>query len=364
MGLAAVVSGAATGDAVVDLLTIARHLWRLKWAIIAGSLLFPAAAWTLSWVLPREYEATSVVRIISAQSVRVEPYEQFAKSDAIMQRLISHLRARKLIEDESSLGQRSVMLGISREIPSGYLPALSLSVKARSPHLARDAANAWAAVIVEEQAKQATSVLTLRSDLDGTRPEAASALEAAERQLFEARQKNAKDLMLARQRHDVTAMRAELVQRHTRIIALEEELLQARDRTPVSPGTQVTNSQSRETALARLLEHTRSEASRLGRQLDSAEVTLLNLERQHNLHERQLERVASEAADRYRRLAEHSNALQPWVTLELGSRAVLPPGPRERSRRAAIVAIPFGICVSFGIAFLAALANERRSGRT
>ena len=354
----AMVSGAATGDAVVDLFTIARHLWRLKWVMIAGSLLFPAAAWTLSWVLSREYEAISVVQINSTQSVRVEPYEQFAKSDAITQRLISHLRARKFIEDESSLGQRSVMLGVSREVPSGYLPALSLSVKARSPHLARDAANAWAAVVVEEHAKQALPVLTMRSDLDGARPEAASALEAAERQLFQARQNNATDLMAVRQRHDVTAMRAELAERHRRIIALEEEILQARDRTLVSPG------QSRETALARLLELARSEASRLGRQLDSAEVTLLNLERKYNLQEQQLERVVSEAADRYRRLAEHSNALQPWVKLELGSRAVLPLGPRERSRRVAIVAIPFGICVSFGIAFLAALANERRSGRT
>lgn len=355
------VSGSSAGDGVVDLLSIGHHIWRLKWKIVMGSVLFSACAWALSWVLPRDYEAISVVRILSEEYVRVEPYEQFAKSDAIFQHLVSHLKARNLIEDETSLGPRSILLGVSREVPSGYLPALSFSVKAKTPELAQAAANAWAALVVDEQASQAAPPLPPPS-VHGVRLKAATALEVAERQLLQVKETNAQEIMAARQRHEVTTTRAELAQRQRRIIAAEEELLEVRRLKLASPVAQLANLESRESALAAVLERNRSEASRLGRDLDAADMQLSTLARRYELHEKQLERVVSEAADRYRQAAEQEHVLPSrWVKLELGSRAPLPPGPSERSRRVAIVAIPFGIFVSFFLAFLAALAKERRS---
>lgn len=338
-------------DDAIDLWSLGRRVWGFRVRIITGTIAFGAIVWLLALLVPHTYEAVAVVLVEGPPNVRVEPFQQVAKSDEIVRRvggIVAADGSREMV-DAADL---AVVLYPSRESSSAYAPWIGLSVRSNNPQTSQIVANAWASALVEQQADTAVATEAATA---AARVEQAE-IARTEKDLLAVQERHAVELQRLETEHNTTIKSAELDARYVRIVALEDEL--GTERLLATAGREnVAEARNRERAIATQLQQHRALAASLAGALDAARRSREALLRTQSIELRKYQRALGDAIERHRKATLESERR---VVLKIGSLAAMPAGLRERSLRAAVISLPFGMLLCLALAFVAAIGFEQQ----
>lgn len=221
----------------LDAWAIAVGLWRLRWFVFGGTLLFVAGVYGVSLVLPKKYSALATIFVtpptfasdLKPSAFSVEAYERLANSDYIQSRLLERLRERKVIGPLERPGRMTTVTYPSLEPLKPFLPLIGLQVEGPHPEKLQTAANTWASLFVEEQAKlsavgKATAVDFIISEY----PKASATLLERERLFKTIQDQQAAVLTAMQTRQGVSLKRFQLQSKESLLVSLEEELYKVR----------------------------------------------------------------------------------------------------------------------------------------
>lgn len=133
-------------------------LWRRRLLIIVVTVGLALAAFLVSLLLPKKYEASASLLIqppvfateLRAEPFSVETYQEIINSDYVKRAVEQRLEASGDLKPNESLGELSTQVFSSKLRAEQYTPVIRLVVRAKSPEKAAAVANAWADASVEE----------------------------------------------------------------------------------------------------------------------------------------------------------------------------------------------------------------------
>ncbi len=145
-------------EAQVSLADYVKVLWRKRLLIIGGTLGLALAAFLVSLLLPKKYEASASLLVqppvfateLRAEPFSVETYQEIINSDFVKREIERRLVEKGDLKADEGLGTLSTQVFTSKLREGGYTPVIRLIVRAESPDKAQAVANAWADASVEE----------------------------------------------------------------------------------------------------------------------------------------------------------------------------------------------------------------------
>ncbi len=145
-------------EAQVSLADYIKVLWRKRLLIVGGTLGLALAAFLVSLLLPKKYEASASLLVqapvfateLRAEPFSVETYQEIIDSDSVKHSVETQLAASGDLKADERLGDLSTQVFTSKLREGGYTPVLRLIVRAGSPEKAKLVANAWAEASVRE----------------------------------------------------------------------------------------------------------------------------------------------------------------------------------------------------------------------
>jgi uncharacterized protein involved in exopolysaccharide biosynthesis len=328
---------------------------------------------------PQTYRATATVFVtpptftnrLVARPISVEAYSRFAESDYVRGR-VRDKAAAALQSDK--FGLLSAVLYSSREPERPHLPLVGLVVEADDAERARQVANLWANVFVEEQGR--ISALSTANSVDFVLmelPRATKALADAETDLANMQRRQAEVRNQLRIKSNLDLLNARVLGHEKTVVDLEMRLVETRlsvqlakerlaqlepelKRTPqhlanqhvatevfnpvfVGLASQLANERVTYNSLSAVerdltvqLRVARETAEQLRADLLSKQTALSNLEREQKLEEAILQRNVAEARARLAPLSDRSGDAQiarvhTHSDVSLGAPATLPQSP-------------------------------------
>lgn len=364
-------------DGRLDLLAPIRAAWRYRIAIAVVTVAAGIAGLVTALVVPARYTASAIVFVstiapnpLDQEAMSVEALRHLAASDAVQARTLADLRKRNVIAAGQQVLDFDATPYRSIRPSTPYLPMLALNVDATSPELARDAANAWAAIFKEDAAKFVAATRATTSDaFVAEYTNASRKMRDAEMQLDELQREQA--LALSKVKNDAAvSLRITQVWSRDRLVAeLEEQLhrlpvdlrgaeasvaaleqeLQKVDGGAASPvrvqiSEQLAAARARRNEINGRLAALRDEIASVRRDadakrvaLETAERTVENLERQQALELDAKERELAVVLSGFKKLEERIGDAAAMkgvddVSVSLGSAAEAPGAPSGPSK--------------------------------
>lgn len=145
-------------ESQVSLVDYVKVLWKRRMLIVFGTLGLALAAFLVSQLLPKRYEASATLLIqapvfateLRAEPFSVETYQEIVNSDFVQRSVQDKLIASGDLKEGESPGAMSTELFTSNLRAGGFSPVIRLVVRADSPEKAALVANTWAEVAVQE----------------------------------------------------------------------------------------------------------------------------------------------------------------------------------------------------------------------
>ncbi|MEJ2145217.1 MAG: Wzz/FepE/Etk N-terminal domain-containing protein [Acidobacteriota bacterium] len=145
-------------ESQVSLADYIKVLWRRRVLISVGTVGLALAAFFVSVLLPKKYEASATLLVqapvfateLRAEPFSVETYQEIVNSDYVRSAVKKRLVDNGDLKAGEGLGQLSTEIFTSKLRQGGYTPVIRLVVRANSPDKAELAANAWAEASVQE----------------------------------------------------------------------------------------------------------------------------------------------------------------------------------------------------------------------
>jgi uncharacterized protein involved in exopolysaccharide biosynthesis len=133
-------------------------LWRRRRLIVVGTVICTLAAFVISHLLPKVYEAKSTLILqpsaftteLKPNPLSVETYQPIAESGQVLQTTRERLVAEGNLPDKDSSWQSNTVIHPSKIAGQGYQPILELVVRFRDPQQAAMIANVWAETVIQE----------------------------------------------------------------------------------------------------------------------------------------------------------------------------------------------------------------------
>ncbi len=211
-------------------------LWQRKRMLVAGTVAASAAALLVSLALPKQYTALATVFVtpptlandLKPIPLSVEAFERLANSDFIKNRVAQDLRQKKALGPDEAPGRFETIIYPSKEPQKPFLPIIGLQVVSDSPVKAETVANAWAAVLVEEETR--ISAIGKSGSVDFVLqefPKASSQVLEEERKLKLIEDQQARVMTAAETRYAISLETAQLDSVEKQIVEFESELARA-----------------------------------------------------------------------------------------------------------------------------------------
>lgn len=364
-------------DGRLDLLAPVRAAWRYRVAVGIVTLVAAIAGLITALVLPTRYTGSAIVFVsttapnpLDQEAMSVEALRHLATSGSVQARTLADLRKRNVIAAGQQVLDFDAVPYRSVQPSTPYLPMLALTVEATSPDLARDAANAWAAIFKEDAAKFVAATRNSTSDAFVTEYTNSSAkVREAELELDALRRQHALALSKVKNEAAVSLRMTQLWSRDRLVAELEEQLhklpvdLRAADASVTALEQELQKIQggptnaahvqiSEQLAAARVkrneingrlgalreeIASVRRDAATIRSALESAERSVDDLERQQRLELHAKERELAVVLSGFGKLRERIGDAAVMkgttdVSVSLGSPAEAPAGPSGPSK--------------------------------
>lgn len=219
-------------DSELDIAGGVLFLWHSRYLILGVTLLGALLGFVATRFMPAEYTGITTIFVnvprtqnpLAPDALSVEALDRLAGSALLRSQVDAELTRRGLVDDHRRVFDFRTVLYKSTEPQKPYLPLLGLSAVASSPDLARDAANVWASVLLDE-ARRLTAA-TRASAVDfivSEYPRAAERLSGQERSLEALKRRHAAALQKVKNAAAVSLKEEQLWSREQLVINLEEE---------------------------------------------------------------------------------------------------------------------------------------------
>ena len=207
-------------------------LWQRKWIIVAGTVAAAAGTFLVSLAMPRQYTTLATVFVtpptlendLKPEPFSVEGFERLADSDFIKNRVAQDLRQKKVLGPDEGAGRLDTVIYPSKEPQKPFLPIIGLQVVGYSPEKVQAAANTWAMVLVEEEAR--ISAIGKSGAVDFVLqefPKASSQLLGEEQKLKQLGDQHARVMTAAESRHAISLVTAQLESVERQVVEFEAE---------------------------------------------------------------------------------------------------------------------------------------------
>ena len=380
----------------IDLWSLGRRAWQLKWFVVAVTAVLPIATAAVIHTRPQTYEATATVMVTTSQldvilgrtPLSMDTYNQLANSEPVLEAVRRTLGEKGISSEEAVLRSN---LYPSRDSAKPFFPWIALSAASPNPAHAQLIANAWAAQLISVASgllpgDEAQRVLQGHAEAVAALSKAKSALRAVQDKHLRLNadaentyrlQQTLLELEARRERavaleNAIVDNKASLEDVRERIAQLEREIKGGAPPGSVMAG--LTEQEARERSVqsglrareAFLQDQLRDTRAAVGRLQKAAAETKLALARMATEQSRELEplfRAVGDAQRRFERFdgsyAEISklNGL-PAAYVKLRNPASLPQAPQPRPYRYAVLAIPFALLASLAGVFVVAILRE------
>ena len=391
-------------DDEIDLWSLGRRAWQLKWFVLAVTIMLPVAVTAVILTRPKMYEATATVMVTASRldaalgraPLPMDAYNQMANSESVRDAVRRASREKGI--PPSAIGPDTLRSELypARDSARPFLPWIGLTAISADASQAQLVANEWAAQVIAAAsgfvpADTAQQIVEEHADASAALAKAETALRAAQDRHLRA---NAEADVTYRQPQKV----AELQSRHARALTLENaiadnraSLEDVRERiaqlerelkglgqmgsVTAALTEQVARERSifsglraRDAVFQQQLRDARAEVAKLQR--ENADITLA-LDRLAAQQARELEPLYRAVADAHHEAERFDRAYavaartkgQPAAHVTLRDPAPLPQQPRARPYRYAILSIPFALLASLGCVFVVAVVKESHNRR-
>ncbi|MGH9341366.1 MAG: Wzz/FepE/Etk N-terminal domain-containing protein [Acidobacteriota bacterium] len=148
----------------VNLADYIHVLWRRRYLIVAGTLACALAAFVVSSLMTRVYEAKATLILMPPKfstelkpaPLSVETYQSILESGYIASRLRTELIEKGIIGADEGIGSLETQIYPGKEKDQPYIPLIDLIVEAGDPEKAAAVANSWAETFINESGGLAT----------------------------------------------------------------------------------------------------------------------------------------------------------------------------------------------------------------